>query len=151
MQDYVGKLIGLYSMVVSANIYRYNLLVCLLSCCHGLSGHFRIQRLVTRTSLAIRTGCQDHRVHSRVIRTKKTAVRTFFFVSAQKTQNKPTHLQGFANMFLYRFDYTLKLNVTYNDSNIKISFITLIPITIYWMMMIIKIIRLIIIDIVCFL
>ena len=49
-------------------------------------------------------------------------------------------------MFLYRFDYTLKLNVTYNDSNIKISFITLIRITIYWMMMIIKIIRLIIIH-----
>jgi len=53
-------------------------------------------------------------------------------------------------MFLYRFDYTLKLNVTYNDSNIKISFIKLIRITIDWMM-IIKIIRIIIIDIVCFL
>ena len=54
-------------------------------------------------------------------------------------------------MFLYLFDYTLKLNVTYNDSNIKISFIKLIRITIDWMMMIIKIIRIIIIDIVCFL
>ena len=55
-------------------------------------------------------------------------------------------------MFLYRFDYTLKLNVTYNDSNIKISFIKLIRITINWMMMmIIKIIRIIIIDIVFFL
>jgi len=49
-------------------------------------------------------------------------------------------------MFLYRFDYTLKLNVTYNDSNIKISFIKLIRITIDWMMMIIKIIRIIIIN-----
>ena len=55
-------------------------------------------------------------------------------------------------MFPYRFDYTLKLNVTYNDNNIKISFIKLIRITIDWMMMmIIKIIRIIIIDIVCFL
>ena len=76
--------------------YKFGLSVCLgvwvLLFAHGLSGHFRIQRRVTRTSPAIRTGCQDHRVHSRVIRTKKRLSGPFCFVSAQKTQSKPTHL-----------------------------------------------------------
>ena len=54
------------------------------------------------------SGYQDHRVHSRVIRTKK---RPFCFVSAQKTQSKPTHLQGLAKMFLYRFDLIFQTQI----------------------------------------
>ena len=81
------------------NQWKYNFRICfsvwMYACCHGLSGHFRIQRLVTRTSLAIRTGCQDHRVHSRVIRTKKTAVRTFFFCVSAKNAKQTNTFVGF--------------------------------------------------------
>jgi len=84
-------IINIYKVVISVCMFVC-LYVCMLLFAHGVSGHFRIQRRVTRTSPAIRTGCQDHRVHSRVIRTKKRLSGPFCFVSAQKTQSKPTHL-----------------------------------------------------------
>ena len=135
------------------SIYKFGLSGCLFVC----------------LSAYLPTGYQDIFAYSVPLRLSGPAVRTIaftvrlsgtkngcqdLFVSCQrnKTQSKPTHLQGLAKMFLYRFDFTLlKLNVTYNDSNIKISFIQLIRITIDWVMIIIKIIRIIIIDIVCLL
>ena len=134
------------------SIYKFGLSVCLFVCSYLPTGYQDIFAYNARLPGPLRlSGPAVRTKNSRVIRTKNWLSGPFSFMSAQKMQSKPTHLQALAKMFLYLFDYTLKLNVTYNDSNIKISFIKLIRITIDWMMMIIKIIRMIIIDIVCFL
>ena len=62
---------------------------CLFLCCRGLSGHF------SHTEVVIRTGCQDHRVHSRVIRTLKRLSGPFFNVSAKTTKQTNTFI-GFS-------------------------------------------------------